>query len=181
MLLCVCVNSVHTCTVYAVLLIPVLHHITLHKHICVLHTTVLHKTKKTCHRKGFSLTKCQQNCTIELNFNMKCEFKFHQEVVKCLLFWVLTQQIVVIPLQFFRTTNWSHFQDDNNLLFCHRKMLLSVTRSYINFSTVLRAGQLKNRELRVMSGVCLGGYLSLQNAIHETWHIRVHFVCVWVW
>jgi len=45
MLLCVCVNSVHTCTLYAVSLIPVSCHIKLHKPICVLHITVLYKTE----------------------------------------------------------------------------------------------------------------------------------------
>jgi len=101
-------------------------------------------------------------------------------VVKSSLFWVITQQVVVIPYRFFRTTNWSHLQDDTNWLFCHRKILLSITRSDINFSTVLRAGQFQNRELRVMGGVCLGWYLSLQNVIHETRHIRVHLMCVCV-
>jgi len=43
-----------------------------------------------------------------------------------------------------------------------------MTRSDINFSTVLKAGQLQNRQLRAMGGVCLGGYLSLQNVFHET-------------
>jgi len=130
--------------------------------------------KKTCHRKGFSLTNCQQNCMIELHVNSR----FHQEMVKRSLFWVITQLVVVIPYWFFRTTNCSHLQDDTNWLFCHRKILLSVKRIDINFSTVLRAGQLQNRELRVMGGVCLEGYMSLQNVIHETWHIRVHLVCM---
>ena len=59
-------------------------------------------------------------------------------------------------------------------------MLLSVTRSDINFYTLSRAGQLQNREMRVMGGVCLGGYLSLQNVVHETRHTRVNLVSVFV-
>ena len=106
--------------------------------------------------------------------------RFHKEMVKSSFFWFITQQVVVIPYRTFRTTNWSHLQDDTNWLFCHRNMLLSVTRSDTNFSTVFRAGQLQNRELRVMRVVFLGGYLSLQNVIHETWHIRVYLVCVCV-
>jgi len=43
---CVGLNSVHTCIVYAVLLIPVLFHVTLHKHKCVLHIAVFYKTEK---------------------------------------------------------------------------------------------------------------------------------------
>ena len=43
--MCVYVNSVHTCTLYAVLLIPVLYHVTLHKVTCVLHITVFYKTE----------------------------------------------------------------------------------------------------------------------------------------
>jgi len=148
--------------------------------MCPSHCCVTQDRKKTCHRKGFRLTNCQQNCTIELNVNVKYEFKIPPGSGKSSFFWVITQQVVVITYRTFRTTNWSHLQDDTNWLFCHRNMLLSVTRSDINFSTVLRAGQLQNRELRVICGVCLGGYLSLQNVSHETWHIRVYLVCVCV-
>ena len=46
-------------------------------------------------------------------------------------------------------------------------MLLSRTRSNINFSTVTETGQLQNRELRVLVGGCFGKYLSPQNVVYE--------------
>jgi len=60
---------------------------------------------------------------------------------KSLLIWVITQQLVVILYFFSRTTKLSHFQDDTNWLFCHLKMLLSMTKFNINFSSLLRTGK----------------------------------------
>jgi len=55
-----------THALYAVMPIPVLHQDTLHKPIYCMSFTLLCSTrqKKTCHRKGFSLSNCQHNCTI---------------------------------------------------------------------------------------------------------------------
>ena len=136
----------------------VLHHITLHKPTRVSFTLLCYtRQKMNLPQKRVQSFKLPT----ELHDTFTCQYETWSQTstkkwIKSSLFCIITQQAVLIPYRFLRTTNWYHLQDDTNQLFCHRKMLLSMTRSDINFSTVLRAEKLRNRELRVMCVGCLG-------------------------
>ena len=82
--MCVCGNSVYTYTEYAVSLI--LCYATLRYTnpytVCSSHYCVLQDRNKTCQRRGFCLSNCQHNCTIQLNVNMKCDFRLRPRSAK---------------------------------------------------------------------------------------------------
>ena len=60
----------------------------------------------------------------QMHNTFTCQYKmcFQASIkkwIKISLFWFITQQVVVIPYRFLRTTNWFPLQDDRNQLFCH--------------------------------------------------------------
>ena len=65
-------------------------------------------------------------------------------------------------IDIFGTLRRFNLYDGVDRFLCHLKKLF-ITRSNTSF-----AGQLKNSELGVTFGGCLGEYLSTQNVVHET-------------